>query len=400
MKKTKLVGIVLYCSILALGAIISWIKPQKEYSDRENRMLETKPEFAVAEVLNGNYQKHYEAYLNDQVFCRDSWVDLSANLQRMEGKREINGVFLGKEGYLFEKMNETDYDEAQIQENVRLLSSFLNEAIRSYGKEYVSCLLLPDKAQAMPNKMPAFAVFEHEKIDEVLASLAESLAEPSILVDAQDALGSHAQEYIYYRTDHHWTTLGAYYAYCAWARQTAHQAAGLSDYERETVYDDFYGTTYNKAHVRVKPDSVELFRHVNQDGVRVQLDDEEKTADSLYFPKEAEEGFDRYQIFFSKNTAQITVSTKAKTGRSLLIVKDSFANCFVPFLVGDYEKIIMVDLRYTRDNVWDFLQDHKEITDIMTVYNIKQFMQDTSLRALDANSKTLEEFDADSFFGE
>lgn len=400
MKKIKMMGIILYCSILALGAGISWLKPQKEYSDRENRMLETKPEFVLDEVLQGDYQKHYETYLNDQVFCRDMWVNMSAQLQRLEGKQEINGVWIGKDGYLLEKMQEADYDDAQVKENVSLLSDFLNEAVKRYGKKRVSCLMLPDKAQAIPDKLPAFAVLESGKADQAAASLQAKLRKPEILIRAQEALCAHAQEYIYYRTDHHWTTLGAYYAYCAWAQQTKHKAKDLAEYTRETVYDDFYGTTYNKAHVRVEPDQVEIFHHKNQEGVQVQLDDGEQAADSFYFPKEAEKGFDRYQIFFSKNTGQITVSTKANTGRNLLIIKDSFANCFVPFLAGDYDRIILVDFRYSKENIWEILEKHDEITDVMALYQVNQFMQDTNLRALDVNAKSMETFDADSFFDE
>lgn len=400
MRKIKLIGIFLFCTMLAGYGFIYTIEPQKQYSILENRSLETKPEFRLSDLLNGDYQEHYETYLNDQIYRRDSWVSLAVTLERMAGKKEINGVYIGKDGYLLEKYSDSDFEDIQIEENVRILASFLNDAIARYGKDRTAFFMIPDKAAALPEKLPTYANAAIDKDDSVLAALKSRLTEPDIVLDAGPILRGHQDEYIYYRTDHHWTTLGAWYAYCAWAEHTGHPSKSLEDYRREIIFDDFYGTTYNKVHIHVPADHVELFHHPSQNDIVVNADNGDLVSDSFYFPKEAAEGFNRYNVFFSKNTARVHITTSADTDRRLLVVKDSFANCFLPFLAGDYKEILMIDCRYGKENVRDLLAAHEEITDILVMYNSKKFMQDTNLRALDESAKKMDTFDADSFFDE
>ncbi|MDE7311676.1 MAG: hypothetical protein K2N87_08710 [Eubacterium sp.] len=397
MDKLKIAGTALFCVLLGAGWLSFYILPQKEYSDLENRFLQTKPELDLEDFFHGSYQESYESYLNDQMPGRDGWVRLAAQMELLLGKKDINGVYIGRDGYLLEKYDASEYDSAKVKENIGFLSQFLNDAVQRYGKERVSCIILPDKAGAMPDKLPAFASDSTVQERNALADLKKSLDEPGILLDMQPALLKHQDEYIYYRTDHHWTTLGAYYAYCEWAGQTGHKALGLDSFDRETAFDDFYGTTYNKAHIRVPMDQVELFHSLWEEGVTV--DNGEAISDSFYFIKSAKEGFNRYNVFFSKNTAEIQISTKADTGRRLLVVKDSFANCFVPFLAGDFEEIIMVDCRYGTEHVNDILKRHDEITDLLVMYNIRKFMQDKNLHKLD-QAEGMEIFDAESFFDE
>ena len=259
MRKIRLIGILLFSAMLAGYTFIYHIVPQKEFSVLENRSLETRPEFRLSDLLNGDYQEHYETYLNDQMFQRDRWVSLAVTLERLAGKKEINGVYIGKDGYLLEKYDDSDLEDVQIEENIRILSSFLNDAAARYGKKRTTFLIIPDKAAALPDKLPAYANAGIEKDNSVLTALKSRLSEPEIVLDAGPILRDHQDEYIYYRTDHHWTTLGAWYAYRAWARHTGHPAKALEDFSRETIFDDFYGTTYNKVHIKVPADEVELF---------------------------------------------------------------------------------------------------------------------------------------------
>ena len=234
----------------------------------------------------------------------------------------------------------------------------------------------------------------------VLPALEDKLEEPGVLLDVKAALRKHREEYIYYRTDHHWTTLGAYYAWIAFAEAAGLPVRGLEYYQRETAFTDFYGTTYNKAHIGVTPDRVELFHHPGEDGVQVDMDDGELVSDSVYFPEEAEKGFNKYNIFFSKNTFKIVVTTKADTGRKLLLVKDSFANCFVPFLTEDYEQIIMIDYRYGKLPMKKITGQYKDITDVLVMFNTEKFMQNTKLGRMADTGKGetgMKKFNLDDF---
>ncbi len=383
------------------GAAVTFVAPDKEYSVVENRELAKKPSLTPQKFLNGSYQKEYESYLDDQFFMRDQWVDVSGMIQQAAGKKEMNSVYFGKDGYLLEKSEESEIDQAQAEENAETLSSFLNDVGQTYGREHVSCMMIPSKALALPDKLPAFAAPLEQ--GGILASLKKKLANPDMLIDLKDTMQSHQDEYIYYRTDHHWTTLGAYYAYRVWAEKTK-QATGyqVSHYQRETVFDDFYGTTYNKVHVKAPADEVELFLTPAQETVHVNMDDGETEADSLYFKKAAEKGFNRYNVFLSKNTFQIEIDTGADTGKTLLLVKDSFANCFVPFLTEDYEKIIMIDYRYGKLPIGAIMEQYRDITDVLVLFQTEKFMQNTKLGKLaetKTEDSTIKEFDPDDFLG-
>lgn len=399
MKRTKQIMVIVFCLLLFGGAIATMLLPDKENSVMENRELAQKPEFSVKNFLKGNYQKKYETYLSDQFFLRDQWVNLSSGMQYFSGKKEINNVYLGKEGYLLEKNTEEDFDKEQIKENIAFLSSFLNDTEEFYGKEHVSCIMIPSKAEALSNRLPAFAKATDQS--EVLEALKSKLSYSDMLLDVKEILQKHQKEYIYYRTDHHWTTLGAYYAFQEWAEKTGQaKAYPLKDYQREIAFEDFYGTTYNRVHVPVKADSVELFHSPDEKEVYINMDDGEQEADSFYFRDEALEGFNRYNVFFSKNTFKIEVNTEAKRKKTLLLVKDSFANCFVPFLTEDYDRVIMIDYRYGKVSAGNILSDYEDITDVLVMFNTEKFMQNTKLAKLadtERRESTMEEFNIDDF---
>lgn len=154
------------------GAVITAVLPKKAYSDLENRNLEQKPQLTKEQFLQGKYQEKYEAYLSDQFFLRDRWVDLAVTLQKQMGKRDINNVYLGKEGYLLEKDDENEYDKEQVEENVKTLSSFLNDMCEMFGEKQVSCLMIPSKTLALSKYLPAYSqVSEHTEVLDALQNL-------------------------------------------------------------------------------------------------------------------------------------------------------------------------------------------------------------------------------------
>lgn len=405
MKKIRFIKIVLFCAIIYGSALLTLLHQDQESSDIENRTLAQKPVLSTQEdFLSGSYQNQYEEYLEDQVIGRDKWVSLSTAIQRATGMREINGVYFGKKHYLLEKWQESDFDEEQVEENMETLSAFLNETAESYGQDHVSCIMVPSKTNSLSEYLPKYV----DAMDQtsVLQELRDQLSYPDSLLDLSEALQQHGEEYIYYRTDHHWTTLGAYYGYHAWAEQSGQATAyPLEHYQRETVFQDFNGTTYNKVLRGGKPDQVELFHSAGDASVHVSLDAGAGNveSDSMYFPEEAAQGFDRYRIFFSQNTFQIEVDTQAKTGKTLLLVKDSFANCFVPFLTENYDKIIMIDYRYGKESMGSVLDRYKGITDILVLFNTEKFMQNSKLEKLadlrreETEENGMEEFRLEDF---
>lgn len=419
MKICGLIRILIFIAFIYGFAGISIIKPDTSYSDRENRELSKRPKLTKTSFVSGEFQNEYEKYVNDQFILRDELADISVNAQVCIGRRDVNDVYIGKDGYLIEKLSE-DYDKDQIIDNIDILSGFIEYAVSEFGEDHVRCMMIPTKLEAMPDKLPAYAdVKKHN----VVQQISDALSSKNVLLDLADTMNQHQDEYIYYRTDHHWTTLGAGYAYNALCESLGMNESAVDLKDTIEKYSDFYGTTYNKAHVYVRGDTVNIYNGASGD-VNVTIDDE-KCYDTMYFEDAATKGFNRYDLFFSGNTFKIVVDTNAGTGRTLLLVKDSFANCFVPYLTRDYDRIIMIDYRYGKQSIGSILDEYEDISDVLVMYNTDKFVTNNKLARLsdirrhndksddndtdEDSSETdtyeegesgLEEFDVDDFLGE
>ena len=163
MRKLKISLIIEFCFILLFFPALGMFLPDKEFSDMENRELVQRPVFSGKFFLDGSYQSDYEEWLNDQFPWRDGWSLAATNLQAAFGKKDINGVYLGKDENLLEKYQETDFEQAQVEDNLKYLSDFLNYAVKCYGKEYVHCMMLPSKTEALVEKAAGFCrIFQCE----------------------------------------------------------------------------------------------------------------------------------------------------------------------------------------------------------------------------------------------
>jgi hypothetical protein len=207
----------------------------------------------------------------------------------------------------------------------------------------------------------------------------------TVITDLTDILQTHQEEYIYYRTDHHWTTKGAYYAYETYLKSLGEKAASLDSYEYIQVSDDFYGTTFDKVQVAGRADTISALQTKNRT-LRLRFYDGETTKKSnSYYDSEALATQDKYNYFLGGNTARIRISTGTKNGKTLLLLKDSYSNSFVEYLEKNYETIYMIDLRYARKDIYtqmDEISKKDEITDVLVMYNTEKFMQDNNLDLL------------------
>ena len=197
----------------------------------------------------------------------------------------------------------------------------------------------------------------------------------SCLVDVTDTLKEHADESIYYRTDHHWTTLGAYYAYVEWARTAGFEPFAKEEFEVVKATDQFYGTIASKVNVSVKPDDMYLYKKLGNPKYIVEYNQTE-TTDSL-FNYASLDTKDKYTVYLNGNNALVKITSENKNGRKLLVIKDSFSHCFVPFLVDHYEEVYMIDFRYFRMGVSQFMEQ-EGITDVLVLYNVINFVEDVN----------------------
>lgn len=363
----KMAGIFLFFLIIAFA--FNLFSKDKKYSESENRMLAQKPEFSMANLASGKYMKDMEDYVTDQFFIRDKWINLKVLEDLALGKRESNGVYIGKKDHLMEIP--TAPNQKALDNNLDAISNFS----ASHPDINTVMTLIPNAAYVYNHLIPRNAPVRDQEAD--IKYVQSAVGTSLNFVDLTKTMTSHKDEEIYYKTDHHWTTLGAKYAFDALST-----ALGIDSPTQEyTIYPvthSFQGTLTSKSGYDKGKDTIELYipQNVNTDCL-VNFVDEGKRTASMY-ESAALENKDKYEVFFGGNHSRVDISTPMEGKKNLLLFKDSYANCFIPFLVPYYRNIIVIDPRYYYDNIESLITDN-EITDILFLYNVNTFLGDTSL---------------------
>ena len=363
----RLPGVIFMVLLLGLAGKEA-LSHQRTYSPVEKRELQTRPEISITKVLDGRFQKKYESYLRDQFPGRDHWVSFQTDMELFMGKNEIHNVYIGKNHYLLEHYTEKEFDPQQISKNLQALEKFVGKTKQNAD---VHVMMVPTKSWVLREKLPAFA--PHYKEQKFYDALQQKLEKEDVLISVEPVLDAHKEEEIYYRTDHHWTTLGAWYAYEQYTKAVGgdlQRAQGKKKFR--CISKDFYGTPYAKINYARQADKIEIYEPA--DKLRVVYNMGEKKTKTLYdfsFLKTA----DQYSVFTGGNQAVLEITGGIKNGKTLLLIKDSFANSILPFLAEDYEKLVVVDLRQLNVS-GDRLLEMFSPTDILILYNSAQFAQD------------------------
>lgn len=372
-KIIKLIPIVLFLGIIFGMTGASFLKEDVLFSETENRLLKEKPKLTRKSLLNGKFAKKYEAYLSDQFPLRNQWITVKTLGEQLIGHKESNGIYFGKDGYLIEKYQESDFDSTQVKKNLKRLAKFVKKEIKKLGEDQIRVMMVPTKSQVLTQKLPAFADIYDEKqfLDELRGEIPEQ-----VFLDMTDTLKAHQDEEIYFKNDHHWNTLGAYYAYVDWANSLGIQPLEKEDFTIETVTTDFLGTSYSKVPAGQKGDKIDLYIPKEEMTYSVDYNMGEKQTETLYEMDKLEQK-DKYEVFLGGNHALLDITTSNKNGKTLLVVKDSFSHCFLPFAVNHFERVLVVDLRHFNMPVTG-LQSMYEVTDVLVLYNTVKYMQDVN----------------------
>lgn len=371
MKKTSsLLIVTVFLGFLALAFALRLSLPSREFSERENRYLQQRPEFSFSSLFSGDYTSRFESYTTDQFPFRDAWTTLKARCEILTGKRENNGVYYCGDGVLISRY--VAPDEGFIRENAGFVHALANNVDIP-----VYFALIPGAAEIQGDMLPENAPTDSQS-DVIDLAYAESGARN---VDMLSSLSSHDGEYIFYRTDHHWTTLGAFYGYDALRGMMGLPPADIGSFRRETVSESFYGTAYSSSGFSwVKPDRIEIFVPDNDDVTLTNYNTGSPVTTPLY-----DDSFlqvkDKYAFFLGGNSPRISIQTENADKPKLCIFRDSFADCFVPFLLRDFSQIDLLDLRYYKDSVSAYIRDGG-FDMVLVMYSVPNFSTDNNLFVL------------------
>lgn len=354
--------------LVVIFAIINLCVKDKEYSNTENRSLAQSPTLTLESLTDGTYFSGLTDHFSDQFFARDGWISLKLREEQLLGRKESGGVFICSKDYLM-AAPETPNEDA-LDDSIASINDFASR----YPNTSMYMMLVPAAANILTEYLPNNAPVRDQIQD--IQDIGRALAPTIRLLDAATPLREHKEEYIYYKTDHHWTSLGAYYTF-----RSAAQTLGLTvstEYTPHTVTDSFEGTLSSKSGSHRTTDEIQVYEPVSSTiEYYATYPDGEKSC-SIYRSDCLEEK-DKYTVFFGGNHSIVEIKTTANNDKNLLLFKDSYANCFVQFLIPYYENIIMIDPRYYYDNV-NAIMSNYGITDVLFLYSGDTFVTTTALK--------------------
>ena len=353
-RKENLVTIIVFLVVIFAGGIGIWVCKDRKFSDNENRVLEQRPEFSAEALVSGKYMAQFDEYVSDQFPLRDSCMGIATGYKRILGMKDVNGVYIGKDGYLLTKTDQTAVDSNRVEKNIRYINNFFSK----HQDKEVTFMLVPEASMVLYDKLPAHVDNSWEW--DLLSDIRNSINGAVISHPEDNMMNSDLQ--MFYKTDHHWTGYGAYEAYKEFSGKTV-------EVELKTVTKDFKGSLYSKI---LSFDKVSDEIVIGTENAQIQADGKKA---SLY-DYTALEKKDKYLIFQGGNHGIVKIQGKGQG--NILIIKDSFANSFVPFLMEDYANIVMIDLRYYMGNI-NNLCESEAITDILVLYQISNFISDENI---------------------
>ena len=362
-----------YLSWLLIGAMVLFtvlgvISPDRDFSENENRKLAGFPELSFSSVLDGSVLKDLGSYVADQFPMRDLWISLNLWMNRTLGWEEASGVYFCADDYLIQAPSAPH--ETQHQRNLDAISAFAEK----YPNLNTVMTIVPNAVTIHSDKLPAFVPARDQMVD--LAHIRDQVTGVNF-VDVTQTLLDHKDEQLFYRTDHHWTSLAASYAFEQIAPALNIHAPSRYTYDIYTVSKSFAGTLSSKSGAKGIVDQVEVFAPQTDIEYFVTYGNDKNGICSMY-NRQALEGKDHYTVFFGGNYGRVDITTTADTGRVLLVFKDSYANCFMQFIYPYFDHIVMIDPRYYYENVDNVLKS-EGVTDILYLYNLDTFLGDTSL---------------------
>lgn len=381
--KLLLIGIfALMLTVIPIATLISSAGlPENAKSENENKYLQKMPQLSFETVTEKTFMSDFEEYFSDRIVLREDWIRLTNSFDRLLGKREIKGVFT-EDGRMMQSWRTSDYDVSSVDKNLAAMENFAQK----FPKMKTFFMLVPNAQEIYSDTLPANCGAADQK--QFIKYCYD--ATPSIAgIDAYSGLLAEKDEYIYYRTDHHWTSYGAYIGYKAASSIMKFVPYSKDKFCIEHASNEFKGTLFSKTlDNSILPDTIDIYSLAQgEPSVQVSVySSAESTAtyDSMYF-RDFLSQKDKYSAFLGQNVPRIDIDTELSEENdkgSLLIIKDSYAHSLVPFLSKHYSHITMLDLRYINSDLSNIGVDVSKYGTTLFMYNVITFSQDENVKKL------------------
>lgn len=315
-------------------------------SDIENKILAKRPELTMRTIKNGTFMKKFDRYVTDQFPGRTSWITLKNDTEFTLGKREFNNIYITNSGRMLEKFK---INKENIESNIEGINN-----IASKHNLSATLMLIPTSIEIYKDELPKHAITDSQK--ELLEKEIKELSKVKY-ISTLNILDKNKDEYIFFKTDHHWTQLAA--------KLVFEELSGISIEEKATLAsNDFYGTYYSKA-LNSNTDSDDIFYYKSTGNYPIEIDFYRK-QEKLYDDDKLKTK-NKYQFFLSGDPGHAIIHGNGE--EKILIFKDSFAHNFIPFLAEYYKEIHVIDSRYFNVDLDSYLKEH-DLKNILFIHNI------------------------------
>lgn len=364
-KKYPLTFIILFFVFIVF--LIDIFNSDMYFSNYENRTLAQKPNINYSDLVSGRFSKNYERYINDQFILRDNWINLKSRTELLLGKLENNNIIYGKENFLFDKVE--SIDNMSLEKNLSTIKDFSDRNSDSN----ISFMIIPSSFTIYEDLLPEgiSLIDENTYIESIYSKFSNTKN-----IELVDLFKENKDEYIYYKTDHHWTSYGAYLAYREFSKTNNIVPINIESLNQNYVYN-FYGTYFSKSKkYNAKPDTITFYDinniEITIDGVEVDsINDDKKWSSS-----------DKYSGFLRGNNGLTVINNKDIQDNSrILVIKDSYANSYIQFLANNYKEVYIVDLRSFTYNFNEFYESYN-FDNVLIMYSFINLVNDVYISKL------------------
>lgn len=369
--------VLLFIGIIVVMQAAFWLLPRRSFSENEKRVLSEAPQIDAAGIADGSVFRSIESYLSDHFPGRELWVGANAYLENAEGRGATEDIVRGTDGWLFTAP--VSDDRETLWDNMQAITTFAEKQ-----SVPVTMMAVPSAGAVVSDKLPALHLPypDADLLEEARRIAGNTLHWVDLYTDFCSA---EQPERLYYRTDHHWTTEGAYRAYCLMMEELGQSSVPHDDFTVEQI-TDFYGTSYSKSGLWLtEPDTLELWTDSDIQAVTTVYDANRAdpvTREGMFF-REYLEDADKYPVFLSGNHARVHIETNADSGKRLLVIKDSYAHALAPFLAEEYSTIDLIDLRYFKQQTISSWLEENPADEILLVYGLSSLAEDKNLQWLE-----------------
>ncbi|MGN0461143.1 MAG: DHHW family protein [Ruminococcus sp.] len=373
--KSKYIISVIFVAFIGIFAVLFWVLPKSDFSPKEKRYLQGFPEISVQSLTDGTFETDFENYINDHMVLRDVFMGVNSYSNIAVLNNGSDGVYKCSDGYL---INEPATD-SRLDLNLSVTADFKDKT----GID-TTVMIVPSTGYIMDDKLP---LVHKNYNDDRYYNRIESFCQKNGLdfVDLRDTFKSHKNStQLYYKTDHHWTTVGAYLAYQSLCEKWGIEVKETNGYIVEKT-PDFYGTTYNTSGFWLnESDTIEVWKNRdNHSTCEITANGKTTAYKSMFFPKQLE-GADKYTVFLNGNNPVTTVKNPDNKGKEkLLVIKDSFSHCLAPFLSEKFSQITLVDMRYYKKSVSEEIVKKDKFDKVLICMSMDNFLEDKDFAFLE-----------------